>query len=72
MVNDFLLLFAALVALICSIAGIKKKKLVLMVTGQLIGAVILFLILAQFFLHSRYCSGTSASNIFLAMRGYTC
>lgn len=50
--NSTFLLLVALIALICSIAGIVKKKPALMVTGQLIGVVILFLILMQFFLHS--------------------
>lgn len=39
------LLLVALIALICSIAGIVKKKTALMVTGQLIGVLVVFLIL---------------------------
>lgn len=42
------LLLVATVALICSIAGILKSKLALMVTGQLLGVLVVFLILFQF------------------------
>ena len=43
--NGTFLLLIALIALICSIAGIVKNKLALMVTGQLIGVLVVFFIL---------------------------